>query len=669
MCAYSDNTEWEAVVAKVARHNMSTLEWQDEDWPNEVFSEYLSRCMRYQATLQPFKKRRVTFDILKRNVLYATDETKTAVLDDIITWDDLNIFRGGQNPQLYLARTIDRTITEIGFVTLLSYIAQPLYHRNELEHRQLLVRELIGNHEFFNALDTLLADFKKSEDIFLSFWLNDPFRQAAARTYFKIPYFKNVESILNANTHALALKNIVEHKQRILFCVTGVAAAMILPLYAISKACDYSIPLLDRLGDRLVGTGGAGVALLSLVQNKIVQIGAIAGAGLYAGLRAQEDFEWARDNFKLVIYLQEKLHHVALCSAFFASLKKTVGDNVLFKKMVAYHALEELTEEFAVHEPELKKLLALLATETFRDEASIMSHYGKILVAYKLMHEIKQLFEKSLCALGHIDALMSVARLCKEFEHQRVHFSFARFNYASKTPYVMLKEFWNPFIDHNIVVPNSLSLGQAAQGNLIVTGPNAGGKSTLIKAFALNLILAQSLGIVAASDAEITPFRNIITYLNITDDIGSGNSLFKAQIGRAEHLLAKAQGLADHEFGFLAFDEMFNGTDPQVGQALSYSVAQYLGDCNNIITVLATHFPTITTLETQGKFANYKVSASVDTQGEVHYPFTIEPGISHQNVALEMIGKEGFNSDIIKQAKALLESADNPVTFTSLHVH
>ena len=52
-------------------------------------------------------------------------------------------------------------------------------------------------------------------------------------------------------------------------------------------------------------------------------------------------------------------------------------------------------------------------------------------------------------------------------------------------------------------------------------------------------------------------------------------------------------------------------------------------------------------------YANYKVSVKLDEQG-IKYPFTIEPGISHQHIALDILQQEGFDSVIIKQARELL---------------
>jgi len=301
-----------------------------------------------------------------------------------------------------------------------------------------------------------------------------------------------------------------------------------------------------------------------------------------------------------------------------------------------------------------KRLVDVLFTKTFMGDASFASHQGNVLVAYRLMHTIKKEFEPVLLQLGHIDAALSCATLYKEFAHKRVHFSFAHYKETS-APSIHAINFWNPFINTDVVVPNTVQLGENMRRNMIITGPNAGGKSSLIKGLIINLVLAQSIGLVAAENMEITPFHTIATYLNIVDDIAAGNSLFKAQVLRAQEMVFLAENTPAHLFNFIALDEMFNGTSAQESEAAAYSVAHYLGKFANSMCVLATHHPQMTVLEKETDcFANYKVSVVVHPLRGIHYPFKLELGISQQHIALDILKQEGFDNEIIQHALKLL---------------
>ena len=50
-----------SIYKKIQPINLSTLSWEDEEWPNESFEEYLNRCLNYQMNPQEIKKRRIVF--------------------------------------------------------------------------------------------------------------------------------------------------------------------------------------------------------------------------------------------------------------------------------------------------------------------------------------------------------------------------------------------------------------------------------------------------------------------------------------------------------------------------------------------------------------------------------------------------------------------------------
>jgi DNA mismatch repair protein MutS len=192
--------------------------------------------------------------------------------------------------------------------------------------------------------------------------------------------------------------------------------------------------------------------------------------------------------------------------------------------------------------------------------------------------------------------------------------------------------------------------------NVILTGPNAGGKSTFLKGLALNIILAQTIGIVPARHMSLTPFNSINTYLNIPDDTAGGKSLFKAEVLRAQQLLMNTKALKNNQFGFSIMDEMFSGTSPKEGEAASYAVAKKFGELPNNILLLATHFPKLTQLENAtNNFKNYKVCVTFDDQGNIVYPYKLEAGIADQNVAINILKEEGFDTSILDDAHELLQ--------------
>ena len=105
---------------------------------------------------------------------------------------------------------------------------------------------------------------------------------------------------------------------------------------------------------------------------------------------------------------------------------------------------------------------------------------------------------------------------------------------------------------------------------------------------------------------------------------------------------------------FIAIDEMFNGTSTKEAKAAAFSVAKHLGSFSNCMSVIATHFPLLTTLENDtDSFTNYKVSVT-KTENGLNYPYKLSLGISDQHIALDILRQEGFSSSILVDAQKLL---------------
>ncbi len=536
----------------------------------------------------------------------------------------------------------------------------------------------------------------------LSFWTRDQFKHASKQHYYNFPQsVSSFNNILNNNVVALDIKSYLEHLKRSLWAMSAVAAAVVLPTYGLMQITNTVTPasgvkgvldsirhspaglatadkaalydglktclsntknpmIVEWLAGELKGSGGPALAVISMLahNNQIRGIASIV-AGAYCALSAKEDFEWARDHIVLDLCLQEKMIAVA------AGLEALQALDTAMQSIDGLHdtlslstAISDFLYVRPTKNPNLERLLALLKTATFTGKASPLSRTGRILIAYSLMHTLKSEWMRALAAVGELDAYLSMVRLYKEFEQKRCHYCFVDFKEAPQ-PVLVMKEFWNPFIDVHKVVTNSLALGgDYGRQNVILTGPNAGGKSTVLRGIGINVFLAQTFGIAAASAMELTPFGSIATYFNIADDITAGNSMFKAEAIRAHYLVHKVEKLPAHTFSFIIADELFKGSSPREEEAAAYSVAKYLGSFPTGISILATHFGMLTTLEQKTPyFCNYKVSVRINPDGTLSYPFSLEPGVSNQHIALDVLRAEGFESSILNEAYAIVKNS------------
>jgi DNA mismatch repair protein MutS len=227
-------------------------------------------------------------------------------------------------------------------------------------------------------------------------------------------------------------------------------------------------------------------------------------------------------------------------------------------------------------------------------------------------------------------------------------------------PYIKLEDMWNPFLDAKEAVGNSVVMDAAGgTSNIILTGPNAGGKSTFLTGVATSLLLSQTFGIAPAKEAVLTPFDKINTSIDITDDIAAGKSLFMAEVDRAQKHINLLAGLQQDEFSFSIFDEPFSGTNPTEGAAAEYSVLEAMADYTNTLNIVATHYPIVMLLEKnvpEKGFVNYKVYITYQgAEKKLNYTYKVIPGKSNQAIAIDILEEQGYDTRLLKRAREIIE--------------
>jgi MutS domain V len=252
---------------------------------------------------------------------------------------------------------------------------------------------------------------------------------------------------------------------------------------------------------------------------------------------------------------------------------------------------------------------------------------------YENENQLAQIF----ASIAEMDAYNAIATKILESQNSQRTFCFAD-KIESTQPQVVSTSFWNVLVPNAVV--NSLAMNQ----HMILTGPNAGGKTTSIRANLQNIILAQTYGIAAAEQFSCTQFDVILSYLNISDDLINGLSLFASEVKRAKDLLEIIKDLGSDQKLFFALDELFTGTAAEQGGKCAYEFIKKTSTYQRILFVYATHFDQLKELGKQNiGLMNYKVDAPIKNRdGKLVYPFTLSPGASTINVAEDMAKEAGL---------------------------
>ncbi|MDK3914323.1 hypothetical protein O0D84_09900 [Staphylococcus pseudintermedius] len=203
----------------------------------------------------------------------------------------------------------------------------------------------------------------------------------------------------------------------------------------------------------------------------------------------------------------------------------------------------------------------------------------------------------------------------------------------------------HPLIDE--AVPNDFDFNQ----NVLITGSNASGKSTFMKAVALNLIMAQAIRTVTADKFHYTPGMVKTTMAN-ADDVTSGDSYFMAELKSLKRLFLQDAAVQHYYF----IDEIFKGTNTTERVAASHAVLDYLNQLSHLKIIAATHDIELTEVLAH-QYANYHFNEHV-TDGEIVFDYHIKEGPANTRNALELIRIMQFPNRIYTDAQAYVKQLE-----------
>lgn len=210
------------------------------------------------------------------------------------------------------------------------------------------------------------------------------------------------------------------------------------------------------------------------------------------------------------------------------------------------------------------------------------------------------------------------------------------------------KAYYAPLLN-NKPVKNNYSLNN----NKIITGPNASGKTTLLKTTLFNILLSQQIGCGFYSGAKIVPFDYIHCYLNIPDT-SARDSLFQAEARRCKEILTMIEKHSDKRH-FCIFDELYSGTNPYEAVASAYSFLRYITSYKSINFMLTTHYIDLCKLLNKTKkITNYNMNTLVENNDFI-FKYNIKKGISTIKGGINVLIQFDYPDKIIKDAEVVLK--------------
>ncbi|KYR02422.1 hypothetical protein DLAC_01262 [Tieghemostelium lacteum] len=312
-----------------------------------------------------------------------------------------------------------------------------------------------------------------------------------------------------------------------------------------------------------------------------------------------------------------------------------------------YTKLSEATKTCQrFHSPFILKILPQLLEE--RDTLQVLSREF-LKKVQEIFNEHYNLFQDAIRCLANLDCLLSLYKVSCQSTISMCKPEFVSDNKA----FLSVKDMVHPCISARTggedFIPNDLNLNcENHPSTMVITGPNMGGKSTMLRQTCLVAVMAQLGCYVPASECKLSVVDRIFTRLGANDNIMAGQSTFMVELQEAGNVLKYATPRS-----LVIMDELGRGTSTFDGYSIAYSVLKYIVLNLHSMCLFATHYqslanePTITS-----HLAKSFMSCNVDQKNKrVIFSYKLKEGVCPNSYGLLVAAMSGLPNVVTQLAE------------------
>jgi hypothetical protein len=294
----------------------------------------------------------------------------------------------------------------------------------------------------------------------------------------------------------------------------------------------------------------------------------------------------------------------------------------------------------------LKEKLKVLTT--FRNKINLITQYkitnykkiseiGFIMKYFFELYEDKAINETFLYSFGFNSYIDCLEGLQQNIQERKINFT----EFTDNNKKIAIKNNYYACLKDSTPVKNDIKFKK----NMIITGPNASGKTTILKSTLINILLSQQFGCGFYDSATIHPFHHIHCYLNIPDTSGR-DSLFQAEARRCKEILDTIDNNKKDNH-FCVFDELYSGTNPDEAISSAKSFMEYIVKNKNVSCMLTTHFVKVCKkLKKNENIINYHMETEKKNQ-RLNYKYKLKMGISEIKGGFSVLTEMNYPKEIL----------------------
>lgn len=274
----------------------------------------------------------------------------------------------------------------------------------------------------------------------------------------------------------------------------------------------------------------------------------------------------------------------------------------------------------------------------------------------KKIEEINRILKDfTLFIKKHLDDFKSNYKICLKLDSVIARASFGisyKGNIAKISDDICLEGLGILLIDDNKLVRNSIRLGDKNPKILVISGPNAGGKTVLIKSVALAIYMNQRLLCVPTlGEARLKIFDNIVFISGDNQSILDNLSTFSSHISIINDGLKQIT-----KDSIFIVDEIGQGTSPNDGEAIGIGVIKYIEKIGSF-SIITSHYDEIKNLALSDDLIEN--GAMIFNEENIKPTFKFKQDLIGKSYALEVANNIGLIPEVISNAQAFLKSKKN----------
>ena len=320
--------------------------------------------------------------------------------------------------------------------------------------------------------------------------------------------------------------------------------------------------------------------------------------------------------------------------------------NKYSEQLITHNEFNKIVNDKMIVLNEIKSKLDVVSE--FKYDIKKLTEIGHIL---KTFYEIynNTIYEEALMYSfgfnGYIDCIIGLQENIKEGKINFAQFTNKRNENKNKIKNKnIFKNNYYACLKDKKHVKNTIKLNK----NIIISGPNASGKTTIIKSTLINIIVSQQFGCGFYDSALLKPYDHIHCYLNIPDTSGR-DSLFQAEARRCKEIIDIIdENDKRNDTHFCAFDELYSGTNPEEATISAIAFMKYITKNKNVNSILTTHFIDVCNNLDKHKMIENHYMETNKKENKLEYLYELKKGISKVKGGINVLYEMNYPSEIIE---------------------